>query len=115
MTLKQHLPLLIAVLLFLPVKHAEGIGDGSKLKVAQVRYGGSWDPRPMASLVLSQEVRFRTSIDVQLKRRVVDLKNNEIFELVNSTLSILKNTEDIISQKRGLIFESLDLNSNSSS
>ncbi len=60
---------------------ALAIGDGSKLKLAQIEYAGTWDSRPMASLVLAQEVRFRTSIDVQLKRQVVRAEDAALFDL----------------------------------
>ncbi len=55
------------------------IGEGSKLKIAQLKYGGNWDPRPMAGIVLAQEVRFRTSIDVQLKRNVLRIDSDDLF------------------------------------
>ena len=60
---------------------ALAIGEGSKLQIAQLRYNGNWDPRPMFPLVLSQEIRFRTSIDVQLKRLVISLTDKRLFRL----------------------------------
>lgn len=51
---------------------ALAIGDGSKLKIAQLRYAGNWDPRPRAPLVLAQEIRFRTSVDVRLQRAEIE-------------------------------------------
>lgn len=58
---------------------AAAIGDGSKLQITQLKYTGNWDPRPMAPLVLAQEVRFRTSIDVHLKRSVLELDDDSFF------------------------------------
>ena len=37
----------------------------SEVQIGQVRYsGGNWNPRPNAVQVLSQEVTFRTSVEV---------------------------------------------------
>jgi hypothetical protein len=58
---------------------AMAIGDGSKLEVAQIRYAGNWDSRPRAALVLAQEIRRRTSIDVRLERIVVDIDDPRLF------------------------------------
>jgi hypothetical protein len=55
------------------------IGDGSKIKIAQIRYSGNWNPRKMATLVLAQEVRYRTSIDVQLKPITLKLTDKNLF------------------------------------
>jgi len=63
------------------VGSALAIGEGSKLQIAQIRYNGNWDPRPMFSLVLAQEMRFRTSVDVQLKRQVVSLTDKRLFTM----------------------------------
>ena len=60
---------------------ARAIGPGSKLRIAQLKYAGNWDTRPMAALVLAQTVQFRTSIDVQLKRTVLGLDDPALFEL----------------------------------
>lgn len=57
------------------------IGEGSKLQVAQLKHSGNWDTRPMAGLVLAQEVRFRTSIDVQLKRHTVGALDDRLFSM----------------------------------
>lgn len=59
---------------------AQAIGDYSKLRIAQLQYKGDWDPRPRAALVLAQEVRYRTSIDVQLKRHVRSALSKDLFE-----------------------------------
>jgi hypothetical protein len=78
----QSLGVMTALLLglTLPIS-AHAIGDGSKLKIAQIRYNGAWDTRKKAPLVLAQEVRFRTSIDVQLTPTVVGLTDPAFFEL----------------------------------
>ncbi len=60
-------------------RSSNAIGDGAKLRVAQLRYAGSWDPRPRAPLVWAQEVRFRTSVDVQLKPTVLELGDQALF------------------------------------
>ena len=58
---------------------ARAIGENGKLRIAQVKYSGNWDPRPRAALVLAQEVRFRTSIDVQLRRTDIELDDESLF------------------------------------
>jgi hypothetical protein len=62
------------------VRPAFAIGEGSKLRIAQIRYNGNWDPRPMFPLVLAQEMRFRTSVDVQLKRHVLGFTDKRLYQ-----------------------------------
>jgi len=61
-------------------QQAYAIGDHSKLRIVQLQYKGDWDPRPRSALVLAQEVRYRTSIDVQLKRHVRSALSKDLFE-----------------------------------
>jgi hypothetical protein len=58
---------------------ARAIGEGTQLYVAQVRHGGTWNPRPSAALALAEEIRYRTSIDVRLQRTHVSLSSPDIF------------------------------------
>lgn len=68
-----------AAALALP-RAAHALGDGTQLFLAQVRHGGTWNPRPTAALALAEEVRYRTSIDVQLKRAHVALSSPDLFK-----------------------------------
>ena len=48
--------------------------------LAQLRYrGGQWDPRPRATIPLTQEVRQRTSVDSQDERAIVTLTDPALF------------------------------------
>ena len=44
------------------------MGPSDQLQIVTLRYTGNWNSRPFAAHVWSQEVRFRTSIDVRLDR-----------------------------------------------
>lgn len=57
----------------------EAIGPGSKLKIAQIKYKGNWDPRPDAARIWAQEVRFRTSVDVNQQRVPLELDDPNLF------------------------------------
>ena len=54
--------------------------DANRLRVVQVVQGGQAPFRPNAALVLAQEVRFRTAVDVKLDRIVVQLGSKAVFD-----------------------------------
>jgi hypothetical protein len=48
--------------------------------LAQLKYrGGQWDPRPLATVSLMQEVRLRTSVESRDERQVLTLQNAALF------------------------------------
>ena len=79
--------LLVSGLLVGPIRPAMAIGDGSKLRIAQLQYSGNWNTRSTAASVLAQELRFRTSIDVQLKSTAVSATEKRLFELPFTVLT----------------------------
>jgi hypothetical protein len=54
--------------------------DFNRFRVAQVVVGDRPAARPTAALVLGQEVRFRTAVDVKLDRVVVPLGSRAVFD-----------------------------------
>ena len=45
------------------------MGPADQLQIVPIKYTGNWNSRPYAPIVWSQEIRFRTSIDVRLDRK----------------------------------------------
>jgi hypothetical protein len=60
-------------------RFASALGPATHFHVAQLRYSGSWDPRTTAASVIAQEVRFRTSVDVELDRTVISATDTGLF------------------------------------
>lgn len=59
---------------------AGAIPASNTFTLAQLKYsGGNWDPRPIATVPLMQEVRLRTSVETQDERRVLTLKDAALF------------------------------------
>ena len=58
---------------------ASAIGEDTHFRVAQLKHDGNWDTRPTAAGVLAQEVKFRTSVDVDLDRRVLTVSQDGLF------------------------------------
>ncbi|MEC8022805.1 MAG: DUF4159 domain-containing protein [Myxococcota bacterium] len=66
------------------------MGPEDQLQLVSLRYTGNWNSRPYATHVWSQEVRFRTSIDVRLDgtlRSGIALTDRRLFELPIAVLS----------------------------
>ncbi len=58
---------------------ASAIGEATRFQIAQARHAGNWNPRPTAALALAEELRFRTSVDINLERKSVSLASPELF------------------------------------
>lgn len=59
---------------------AGAIPASNTFTLAQLKYrGGHWDPRPIATVPLMQEVRLRTSVETQDERRVLTLQDPALF------------------------------------
>lgn len=59
---------------------ADAIPASNTFTLAQLKYrGGHWDPRPVATVPLMQEVRLRTSVETQDERRVLTLQDPALF------------------------------------
>lgn len=62
------------------VSLAGAIPASNTFTLAQLKYrGGQWDPRPIATVPLMQEVRLRTSVETQDQRRVLTLHDPALF------------------------------------
>jgi hypothetical protein len=60
---------------------ARAAGAFPRVRLAQLRYPGrGWDARPASLEALAQEIRARTSVDVQIERAVVDMSSDALFE-----------------------------------
>lgn len=68
-------PLLVAV-----PGRARAFGEGGAFTFALVRHGGHYDPRPGGYKRVAWEIAKRTSIDVGLEPKVVDLTDPELFK-----------------------------------
>lgn len=55
------------------------IGDVTRFRIAQLRHGGTWNPRPRAGLALAEEIRYRTSIDVHLEDTSFTVGDDRLF------------------------------------
>lgn len=60
---------------------ASALGPDTRFRVAQLRHSGAWDTRATAPGVLAQQVRFRTSVDVELEHAVVTATDPGLFRL----------------------------------
>ncbi|HEY7491500.1 MAG TPA: DUF4159 domain-containing protein [Candidatus Tectomicrobia bacterium] len=59
---------------------AEALPASNTVMLAQLEYrGGQWDPRPLATMPLMQEVRLRTSVETRDERQVVTLRDPALF------------------------------------
>ena len=59
---------------------ASAIPASNTFTLAQLQYtGGQWDPRPLASVSLMQEVRLRTSVETRDERRTLTLQDPALF------------------------------------
>lgn len=63
--------------LLAPEAHA--FGDASRFSFAVLRHGGNFDPRPNGLRRIAWEVAKRTSIEVVLEPKVLDLTDPELF------------------------------------
>jgi hypothetical protein len=60
--------------------YAQALPASNTFTLAQLQYrGGQWDPRPLATGPLMQEVRLRTSVETQDERQVVTLREPNLF------------------------------------
>lgn len=59
---------------------ANAIPASNTFTLAQLKYtGGQWDPRPLATVSLMQEVRLRTSVETRDERRTLTLHDPALF------------------------------------
>ncbi len=59
---------------------AEAIPASNTFTLAQLKYrGGQWDPRPIATISLMQEVRLRTSVETRDERQALTLQDPALF------------------------------------
>jgi hypothetical protein len=59
---------------------AQALPAANTFTLAQLEYrGGQWDPRPLATIPLMQEVRLRTSVETRDERQAVTLSNPALF------------------------------------
>lgn len=59
---------------------AQAIPASNTFILAQLQYnGGQWDPRPLATTAMLQEVRLRTSVETRDERQVVTLRDPALF------------------------------------
>jgi len=59
---------------------APAIPASNTFILGQLQYnGGQWDPRPLATVALMQEVRLRTSVETRDERQVVSLRDPALF------------------------------------
>lgn len=59
---------------------ARALPASNTFTLAQLEYrGGQWDPRPLATIPLMQEVRLRTSVETRDERQAVTLSNPALF------------------------------------
>jgi hypothetical protein len=66
--------------LFFSGSAAQAFGDSGKFSFALVRHGGNYDPRPQGLRRVVWEVAKRTSIEVALEPKVVDLTDPALFK-----------------------------------
>ncbi|MCZ6873374.1 MAG: DUF4159 domain-containing protein [bacterium] len=59
---------------------AKALPASNTFTLAQLKYtGGQWDPRPIATVSLMQEVRLRTSVETRDERRTLTLRDPALF------------------------------------
>lgn len=68
------------VVVALPLRPAAAFGPTSKFDFAIVRHGGNYDPRPFGLRRLAWEIAKRTSIEVDVEPKVVDLTDPALFQ-----------------------------------
>lgn len=71
-------PCLLGAMLVFP-SQAEAVSEASKFSFAVVRHGGRFDPRPNGLRRVAWEIAKRTSIEVSLDSKIVDLADPELF------------------------------------
>ena len=70
----------VPVLLGLKTLPAAALQASNTFVLAQLQYrGGAWDPRPLATVPLMQEMRQRTSVETLNERRVLTLRDPALF------------------------------------
>ena len=70
----------VPVLLGLKTLPAAALQASNTFVLAQLQYrGGDWDPRPLATVPLMQEMRQRTSVETLNERRVLTLRDPALF------------------------------------
>jgi len=61
------------------VYHQQDAKTRDQLVIAQVRHAGDWDPTPHALANLMKYIQTNTTLNVQFKRRTLDLSDVEVF------------------------------------
>ena len=65
----------------------QAIGPGQRLRVTSLRYDGRWEPPTGAALLLAQEIRYRTSIDVMEEPTAITADDPKLARLPMAVLS----------------------------
>ncbi len=79
MPLARPAAALVLVALLLPGR-ARAFGASSQLTFALIRYDGNYDPRPNGLERIAWEVEKRTSINVSLQSKIIDLTDPDLFQ-----------------------------------
>lgn len=74
----RALPLLLALFALAP-STASALGEASAFSFAIVRHGGNYDPRPSGLKRVAWEIVKRTSIEVSLEPKTIDLTDPDLF------------------------------------